>query len=72
MSNEQNSPADAGPLERRVVRPAPEREDDGPLKPLRLCACVSDSALQCAWLRYHDDSAEPCYCPCHEEDCDDC
>jgi hypothetical protein len=34
------------------------------------CACVTDSALHCAWLRYRDDSAEPCYCRCHEEDDD--
>ena len=31
------------------------------------CACPSDSALHCAWLRYGDDS-ERCMCRCHELD----
>ena len=40
-----------------------------------LCACPSDSALQCVKIRYglsHDDAVEePCDCECHERDMED-
>ena len=54
----ETNPAVAGQVERHV-RPLFRGHD---------CACPSDSALHCAWLRYDDDSAERCYCPCHEQD----
>ena len=52
--DEQMPTADAGPVERVVGRPAPERDQDGP-RGTYGCACVSDSARLCALLRYDRD-----------------
>ncbi|KFB66160.1 MAG: hypothetical protein CAPSK01_004529 [Candidatus Accumulibacter vicinus] len=51
---------------------------DRPVRPLfrgRDCACQTDSALHCAWLRYGDtgedccdEPNERCECRCHEQD----
>ena len=65
----QLAPAVGIRLDRRV-RPLFRRHD---------CACQSDSALHCAWLRYGDsgedccdEPTERCECRCHEQDdCDE-
>lgn len=58
---------------------APEAQQTAPAVGIRLdrqvrpvfrgldCACPTDSALHCAWLRYGDHS-DRCQCPCHEQD----
>ena len=76
VRNADELPAVGTPVERRVGRLEPERDQDGP-RGTYGCACVSDSARLCALLRYdrdidsreqHDDY---CECLCHEWSDDD-